>query len=65
MFTLIGVAVATAWPGDVDNSPANIPIDQIGNVLFQDYGAPFLIISALLLVAFVGAIVLARQEDGE
>ena len=26
MATLIGVAVGTAWPGDVDNSPTNIEI---------------------------------------
>lgn len=62
---LVAVAVTTAWPGDNDDSPANIPIQQISEVMFQDFGAPFLLVGALLLVAFVGAIILARQEDGD
>jgi NADH:ubiquinone oxidoreductase subunit 6 (subunit J) len=62
---LIGVAVGTDWPGDVDNSPANTAIESISERLFVDFGAPFIIASVLLLVALVGAIILARQEDGE
>ena len=62
---LVGVAVRTDWPGDVSDKPTNIPINQIGKALFIDYGAPFMIASAVLLVALVGAIILARQEDGE
>lgn len=57
------VAIDTAWPGDVSDRPANISIEQIGDVLFQDFGAVFILISVVLLVAFVGAIVIARQED--
>lgn len=63
MAILIGVAVGTDWPGDVDNVPSSIPIDAISEKLFIDYGPPFVIASALLLVALVGAIILARQED--
>lgn len=62
---LAGVALSTAWPGDVDDTPANVPIEQISDKLFQDFGAPFVIASILLLVALVGAIILARQEDPE
>ena len=62
---LIGVAVATDWPGDVDDQPTNIAIDAISIRLFVDFGAPFVIASVLLLVALVGAIILARQEDGD
>ncbi len=62
---LTAVAVNTAWPGDVDDSPANISIATISDRLFQDFGAPFIIASLLLLVALVGAIILARQEDGD
>jgi NADH-quinone oxidoreductase subunit J len=65
MATLIAVAVDTAWPGDTDDSPANIPIDLISKRLFADFGPPFVIASAVLLVALVGAIILARQEEGE
>ena len=63
LLTLVGVSLATAWPGDVDDLPTNITIEQIGDVMFTSYGAPFIIASALLLVAFIGAIVFAKQED--
>lgn len=62
---LAAVAIGTAWPGDDDDSPANISITQISEIIFQDFGAPFILIGVLLLVAFVGAIILARQEDGD
>lgn len=65
MAVLAGVAVATAWPGDIDDSPTQIAIEPISRALFIDFGVPFVIASALLLVALVGAIILARQEDGE
>jgi NADH:ubiquinone oxidoreductase subunit 6 (subunit J) len=59
---LVGVAIGTKWPGNVDE-PSNISIDLISQRLFLDFGAPFVIASALLLVALIGAIILARQED--
>lgn len=62
---LIGVAVGTDWPGNVSDKPANIAIEAISERLFTLYGAPFVIASALLLVALIGAIILARQEEGE
>ena len=65
MGILIAVAVHTTWPGNVSDKPTGIAIDAISNRLFLDYGAPFIIASALLLVALVGAIILARQEEGE
>jgi NADH-quinone oxidoreductase subunit J len=65
MAILIGVAVGTNWPGDISNKPTNISIEAISERLFVDFGPPFIIASAVLLVALVGAIILARQEDGE
>lgn len=62
---LVSVAVAVKWPGDVDDAPTVIPITTVSEKLFMDYGAPFVIASVLLLVALVGAIILARQEEGE
>lgn len=62
---LVTVALDTAWPGDRDDEPANISIETISDALFQDFGAPFVIASVLLLVALVGAIILARQEEGD
>lgn len=61
---LVGVAVGTTWPNAADD-PTNIPVDLISEKLFVDFGPPFVIASVLLLVALVGAIILARQEDGE
>lgn len=61
---LIGVAVGSDW-GNVPDAPTNVPIELISARLFADYGAPFVIASVLLLVALVGAIILARQEDAE
>ncbi|MCY3882101.1 MAG: NADH-quinone oxidoreductase subunit J [Chloroflexi bacterium] len=65
MATLIGVAVATAWPGDPGGNAVAVSITTIGEQMFQHYGAPFMITAALLLVAFIGAIVIARQEDDD
>jgi len=59
------VALSTSWPGDVDDMPAEVTVTLISNRLFQDFGAPFVIASVLLLVALVGAIILARQEDAD
>ena len=43
-------------PGDVSS------VGQIGRVLFTEYALPFEVTSILILVAMVGAIVLARRE---
>ena len=37
-------------------------VREIGRVLFTDYAFPFEATSLLILVAMVGAIVLARQD---
>jgi len=40
-------------------------LKQLGEVLFSQYLLPFEVVSILLLVAMVGAIVLAKKEKGE
>ena len=40
-------------------------VGAIGRVLFTDYAFPFEVTSVLILVALVGAVVLARRESGE
>jgi NADH-quinone oxidoreductase subunit J len=65
MAILIGVSVATSWPNDVSDKAHGISINAISEKLFIDFGPPFVIASALLLVALIGAIILARQEEGE
>ena len=65
MATLIAVVLDTDWPGDVDDVVAEVDLSLISEKLFTDFGVPFVIASALLLVALIGAIILARQEEGE
>ncbi len=61
--TLAAVAIDTVWgaPGE----PANVAITTVSDRMFQAFGVPFILASALLLVALIGAIILARQEEGE
>ncbi len=65
MAVLVSVAIATKWPNNISDKPFPISIESISEKLFVDFGPPFILASALLLVALVGAIILARQEDGE
>jgi NADH-quinone oxidoreductase subunit J len=44
--------------------PSVSSIAEIGRVLFTDYAFPFEVTSVLILVAMVGAVVLARREGG-
>ena len=62
---LIAVVLETTWaPGDVDE-PTNIAIEAVSKNMFTGFGVPFVLASVLLLVALIGAIILARQEEGE
>lgn len=65
MAVLVYVAVDSTWRPSVPDSPTAIGIAPISEGLFAIFGAPFVIASALLLVALVGAIILARQEEGD
>jgi NADH-quinone oxidoreductase subunit J len=49
-------------PGPADLSAQGGNLQQIGWALYQNYLLPFEIASVLLLVAMIGAIVLARQK---
>jgi NADH-quinone oxidoreductase subunit J len=40
-------------------------VREIGRSLFTTYAFPFEVTSILILVAMVGAVVLARREGGE
>jgi len=62
---LVGVAFATDWRENIPDSPINMPLQLISERLFEDFSVAFLLAAALLLVAMVGAIILARQEEGE
>jgi NADH-quinone oxidoreductase subunit J len=57
-------AVGTDWPGQTEKINA-IPLHDFGDALFRTWALPFEVASLVLMVALVGAIVLARGEEGE
>ncbi len=68
--TLLGglliVTVTTSdWPGDADGTITRVLFDDLGSALFTQWAVPFEIASLVLLVALVGAIVIAREEEEE
>lgn len=62
---LIGAVVGSTWPAEAAEGPFDVPFGRISEALFEDFGATFILVSILLLVAAVGAIILARQEDAD
>src|SRR3989454_4997789 len=56
--------LSTDWPGQTDTVNV-ISLEQIGNRLFTTWAVPFEGASLVLPVAWLGAIVLARGEEGE
>jgi NADH-quinone oxidoreductase subunit J len=61
---LIAAGATSDWPGDTGEI-AIIPFETLGDALFRQWAVPFEIASLVLLVALVGAIILARGEEGE
>jgi NADH-quinone oxidoreductase subunit J len=57
-------AVSTEWPGETEEITL-VPFRDLGDSLFRNWAAPFEIASLVLLVALIGAIILARGEEGE
>ena len=57
-------AVSSDWPGETEKITV-VPFRELGDALFRSWGAPFEVASLVLLVALIGAIVLARSEEGE
>jgi NADH-quinone oxidoreductase subunit J len=62
---LIATGATTDWPGDASGQITRVPFNDVGDALFRQWAVPFEIASLVLLVALVGAIVIARQEEGE
>jgi NADH:ubiquinone oxidoreductase subunit 6 (subunit J) len=65
---LLGAFIAmytqTDWPRDTETL-TTVPFTTIGDALFGRWAVPFEIASGVLLVALVGAVVIAMQEEGE
>ena len=62
--TFIAMLSQTKWPRDVDQLTV-VPFTAIGDALFGRWAVPFEIASGVLLVALMGAVVIAIQEEGE
>jgi NAD(P)H-quinone oxidoreductase subunit 6 len=66
LFGLLSVMLLrTHWKIDLSVTPPALPIETLGEHLFSDYLLPFELASILLLMALIGAVVLARREDIE
>jgi NADH:ubiquinone oxidoreductase subunit 6 (subunit J) len=59
---LVFMVLKTAWPGPTDRWTL-VPFDKFGSELFNAYSVPFELASLVLLIALVGAVVIARSED--
>lgn len=63
LFALLTVSVLnTPWALSAEVSAGDAAIVEIGKHFFTDYLLPFELASVLLLIALIGAIVLARRE---
>ncbi len=62
---LASSAYATQWPGLRATSVRHVDFAAIGSSLFVDWAIPFEVASLVLLVAMMGAIIIARTEDKE
>lgn len=56
------MALRTDWIGNTDRVTV-ISTEAVGRSLFRDFAVPFEIASFVLLVALIGAVVLARTDD--
>jgi NAD(P)H-quinone oxidoreductase subunit 6 len=66
LFGLLTVMLLrTKWPISLPAPSPAVPIETIGEHLFSDYLLPFELASILLLMALIGAVVLARRETIE
>ena len=62
----VAVLTGSSFAGlKLDAPGEEVTIEQLGKVLFTEYLLPFELVSVLLLVAMVGAIVLAQERKGE
>jgi NADH-quinone oxidoreductase subunit J len=63
--TSIAAIASTEFRGKSEEEITVIPFEEIGTALFTTWAIPFEIASLVLMVALIGAIILARGEEGE
>jgi NADH-quinone oxidoreductase subunit J len=64
MITSIAAVASTEYPNESDQINV-VSFEDIGTALFTTWAVPFEIASLVLMVALLGAIILARGEEGE
>lgn len=67
--TVVAIALLTAvldsnWPGDTGQVTI-VSLETVAGALFRDWLLPFEVVSIVLLVALIGAVVLAHEDEGE
>jgi len=63
--SLAYVFIKTPWPVSPDPDAGDYSVVHLGEVLIARYAFAFELISVVLLVAILGALVIAREEPGE
>ena len=65
MGLLIAATATSDWPGERRRDHTSSRSRSLGDALFGQWAVPFEIASLVLLVALIGAIMIARGEEGE
>ncbi len=65
LFVVLSTLIISTFGGERAAEVAGPSIADIGISIFADWVLPFELLSMLLLAALIGAILLARREDGE
>lgn len=63
LFGFLATVIVMAF-GDVRLEVAPTPTEALGDVLYTYWAFPLIVIGFLLTVALIGAVVIARQEEG-
>lgn len=65
MFGVLAALIVQAFQDAASNVPASTSIGGIGEAIFSSWVLPFELASMLLLAALIGAVVLARRDEGD
>jgi NADH-quinone oxidoreductase subunit J len=65
LFVTLSALIIHAFWGESTAEVTGADIGQIGVAIFAEWVLPFEVLSMLLLAALIGAILLARREDGD
>ena len=61
---IIFVTITSGWPDQQSQAALErASVQQLGRALFLQWAVPFELVSLVLLVALIGAIIVARQEE--